>query len=120
MAILLKGAPVAKEICEEAARRAEKLRERGIAPALAIVRVGENDADIYYERAAMRRCDAVGIDVRNVILRESVTQQELICAIRELNEEACLVMATKKGVIKRTPMKAFSARCPIFAFVIPS
>ena len=56
MAILLKGAPVAKEICEEAARRAEKLRERGIAPALAIVRVGENDADIYYERAAMRRC----------------------------------------------------------------
>ena len=74
MAILLKGAPVAKEICEEAARRAEKLRERGIAPALAIVRVGENDADIYYERAAMRRCDAAGIDVRNVILRESVTR----------------------------------------------
>ncbi len=87
MAILLKGAPVAKEICGEAARRAEKLRERGIAPALAIVRVGENDADIYYERAAMRRCDAAGIDVRNVILRESVTQQELICAIRELNED---------------------------------
>ena len=88
MAILLKGAPVAKEICEEAARRAEKLRERGIAPALAIVRVGENDADIYYERAAMRRCDAAGIDVRNVILRESVTQEELICAIRELNEDS--------------------------------
>ena len=87
MAILLKGAPVAKEICGEAARRAEKLRERGILPTLAIVRVGENDADIYYERAAMRRCDAAGIDVRNVILRESVTQQELICAIRELNED---------------------------------
>ena len=31
-----------------------------------------------------------------------------VLPIRELNEEACLVMATKKGVIKRTPMKAFS------------
>lgn len=87
MAILLKGAPVAKEICEDVAARAEKLRERGVIPTLAIVRVGENDADIYYERAAMRRCDSVGIDVRNVLLRESVTQEELICAVRELNED---------------------------------
>lgn len=87
MAIIMKGAEAARAIAGDVAVRTEKLRERGIAPTLAIVRVGENDADVYYERAAMRRCDAVGIDVRNVPLRESVTQEELIAEIKALNED---------------------------------
>lgn len=41
MAELLKGAPVARALTEELAVRCAALRERGVVPTLAIVRVGE-------------------------------------------------------------------------------
>ena len=42
MAELLKGAPVARALTEELAARCAALREQGIVPTLAIVRVGDN------------------------------------------------------------------------------
>ena len=41
MAELLKGAPVARALTEELAARCAALREQGVVPTLAIVRVGE-------------------------------------------------------------------------------
>ena len=43
MAELLKGAPVARALTEELAARCTALRERGVVPTLAIVRVGERE-----------------------------------------------------------------------------
>ena len=40
MAEILKGAPVAKALTEANRERAEKLKEAGIEPALAIIRLG--------------------------------------------------------------------------------
>ena len=44
MAELLKGAPVARALTEELADRCAVLRERGVVPTRAIVRVGERYA----------------------------------------------------------------------------
>ena len=85
MATLLKGAPVAKEITALCAKKAEKLIEKGVTPTLAMIRVGESDADVYYERAAMKRCEACGIAVRNYMFPERVEEDELILQIRQLN-----------------------------------
>jgi methylenetetrahydrofolate dehydrogenase (NADP+)/methenyltetrahydrofolate cyclohydrolase len=85
MATLLKGAPVAKEIAALTAERAAKLVEGGVTPTLAMLRVGESDADVYYERAAMKRCEACGIAVRNFMFPDSVEEDELILQIRQLN-----------------------------------
>ena len=52
MAELLKGAPVASALTEELAARCVALREQGIVPTLAIVRVGEREDDLSYERGA--------------------------------------------------------------------
>lgn len=52
MAELLKGAPVARALTEELAARCMTLRERGVVPTLAIVRVGEREDDLSYERGA--------------------------------------------------------------------
>ena len=52
MAELLKGAPVARALTEELAARCAALRERGAVPTLAIVRVGEREDDLSYERGA--------------------------------------------------------------------
>ena len=46
MAELLKGAPVARVLTEELAARCVALRERGVVPTLAIVRVGEREDDL--------------------------------------------------------------------------
>ena len=59
MAELLKGAPVSAALNEKTAALVERLKTYGIEPALAIVRVGERDDDISYERGAMKRCAAV-------------------------------------------------------------
>ena len=48
MAELLKGAPVARALTEELAARCVALRERGVVPTLAIVRVGEREDDGFW------------------------------------------------------------------------
>lgn len=85
MAALLKGAPVASALNEKTKARAAALRGRGVVPTLALVRVGENDADVYYERGAIKRCNSLGIETKSVLLPQDVTQEELLAHIRALN-----------------------------------
>ena len=87
MAELLKGAPVARALTEELAARCAALRERGVVPTLAIVRVGEREDDLSYERGALRRCEKVGIEARRVLLPADVSQDELLAAIEDINSD---------------------------------
>ena len=94
MAELLKGAPVARTLTEELAARCVALRERGIVPTLAIVRVGEREDDLSYERGALKRCEKAGIEARRVLLPADASQDELLAAIKDINAAAvhgCLV-----------------------------
>ena len=95
MAELLKGAPVARALTEELVARCVALRERGVLPTLAIVRVGEREDDLSYERGALKRCEKVGIEARRVLLPADVSQDELLAAIKDINANpavhGCLV-----------------------------
>lgn len=96
MAEILKGAPAAAALTEELTRRAEALRQKGVVPCLAIVRLGARDDDLAYERGAMKRCAAIGIAVRQVILPEDADTASVLSAIRDINEDdtvhGCLIM----------------------------
>lgn len=83
---ILKGAPVAAALAEKSAADAAALTEKGIKPTLAIVRVGERDDDLSYERGAMKRCAAAGVEVRNVLFPVSVNQEELMEKLEDLNQ----------------------------------
>lgn len=85
MAILLKGAPVAAALCE---KTRETVSGLGFTPCLATVRVGENDADIWYEGAAIKRAASVGIATRKTVLPDCVSEGELLTLIGELNADA--------------------------------
>ena len=61
MAKVLKGAPVARAITEDVAARVGSLSERGVVPKLAILRVGERQDDLSYERGATKRADRCGV-----------------------------------------------------------
>ncbi|MBQ3105871.1 MAG: bifunctional 5,10-methylenetetrahydrofolate dehydrogenase/5,10-methenyltetrahydrofolate cyclohydrolase [Eggerthellaceae bacterium] len=88
MAELLKGAAVAAALAERCAADVEELKAQGIVPTLAILRVGARDDDLSYERGAMKRCAAVGVEVTSVVLPEDVSQEQMLSVIQELNEDA--------------------------------
>ena len=90
MARLLKGLPVAKALTEELKVQVEDLRNAGVVPTLAIVRVGERADDLSYERAAIKRCDAVGIEVKSFVLPADCTQTGLMTTIAEVNSDASI------------------------------
>ena len=87
MSELLKGAPAAKALSEQLRARSDALRARGVEPTLAIVRVGANDADLAYERGALKRGEQCGVTVRQLALPEDISQEALIDALASLNAD---------------------------------
>ena len=87
MAELWKGAPAASALTEQLIPRAQALRERGIVPTLAIIRVGERPEDLSYERGAMKRCEKVGVAVRQFLLTAVSSQADLMDVIEEVNRD---------------------------------
>jgi methylenetetrahydrofolate dehydrogenase (NADP+)/methenyltetrahydrofolate cyclohydrolase len=87
MAELLKGAAVVAAMNEKMTAEITALKEKGVSPTLAILRVGERDDDISYEKGAMKRCDTVGVAVKNVVLPADVTQDVLMKNVEALNND---------------------------------
>ena len=87
MAQILKGLAVANALTEILAERVAVLNTKNVIPTLAILRVGERPDDISYETGAMKRCAKVGIAVRQFLLKEDCTKEELLDAIREINAD---------------------------------
>ena len=84
---ILKGAPVAAALNETMKADTAALKEKGIVPTLAVLRVGARADDLSYERGAMKRAAAVGIEVRNVVLPEDVDSDTFFRTLGELNED---------------------------------
>ena len=87
MAEILKGAPVTAALNERMIAQVSELREKGVTPTLAILRVGERHEDISYENGAMKRCEKIGVAVRNVILPADVESGVFFEALEELNRD---------------------------------
>lgn len=87
MAELLKGASVAKAMTGALQERAGALRARGVTPVLALVRVGEREDDISYERGALKRCEQCGVEARRVLLPEDTAQEALVETLRALSAD---------------------------------
>lgn len=87
MAELWKGAPVAAALTGQLTARTEQLTARGVTPTLAIVRVGQRPEDLSYERGALKRCQTIGIAVKQFILSEDSSQQDLLKVIQQVNTD---------------------------------
>jgi methylenetetrahydrofolate dehydrogenase (NADP+)/methenyltetrahydrofolate cyclohydrolase len=88
MAEILKGKDVVAALKEKMIADVEALKQKGVIPTLAIVRVGERGDDIAYEKGAMTRCKGVGVEVRNFVLPADATQDELLQVIDRINKDA--------------------------------
>lgn len=87
MATILKGAPVVAAMNEANTARCAALAAKGITPTLAVVRVGEREDDLSYERGVMTRCGKVGVAVRQFLLPADATQDALLEVIEKINAD---------------------------------
>ena len=87
MAKVLEGKAVAAAMAGQLRLRAEALARRGVEPRLAILRVGDNGSDLAYERAAAKRCAALGIGVETVTLPGDADTQAVLAAIDRVNAD---------------------------------
>lgn len=87
MAKILSGKEVAAALKEDLLKRTAALKDKGVTPTLAIVRVGEKESDIAYEKGAMKKSETLGIAVKNVLLPVDVKEDQLIAAIEDLNQD---------------------------------
>lgn len=75
MGILLKGKPVADSIAARVKDEAEELRRNNIIPKLKIIRVGEREDDLAYERAAVKRMKSANIDCEVLALPLNIDKE---------------------------------------------
>lgn len=109
---IIKGKPVADKLTAEIKGKTDELKEKNISPSLTIVRVGERGDDMAYERAAMKRMDMCGIDVRNVVLPMDITEENFENELKKVNESDCdgilLFMPLPKQLDERKIRKLIS------------
>lgn len=108
MAKLLRGADTARVLTERLKGEAAALSARGVVPTLAILRVGEREDDLSYERGAMKRCEQIGIAVRRFLLPSGVTQEKLLETVDSINADpeidGCLIF-------RRCRVTSMTGRC---------
>ncbi len=118
---LWKGAPVAAAIKEEAIQKIEELKKIGVVPTLAVVRIGEEEDDLAYERGILKRFESCGARVRVVELPVSVTQLELEEAVKRLNEDSgvhgiLIFSSFPKGIDKTALRRVISPQKDVDGF----
>ncbi len=87
MAKLLLGKEVTDALNVQLQDRTAALREKGIIPTLAIIRVGENPSDLSYEKGAAKRAEAVGVEVKKFLLPGDASKEAVEALIDRINAD---------------------------------
>ena len=84
-AMILDGTKIAGEIRAELAADIQEMASAGIRPGLAVVLVGNNPASEIYVRGKVKSCEELGIYSNKLTPPSSISTQELLKLIHELN-----------------------------------
>ena len=90
MAKRLLGKEVNEALVADLQARSAALKEKGIVATLGIIRLGENPSDLSYEKGATKRAEEVGVTVKNYILPETATKEDVLAVIDEVNADASI------------------------------
>ena len=90
MAKRLLGKEVNEALVADLQARSAALKEKGIVATLGIIRLGENPSDLSYEKGATKRAEEVGVAVKNYVLPETATKEEVLAVIDEVNADAAI------------------------------
>lgn len=85
---ILRGKPVADKLTENLIEKVDVLKKNGIIPKLSMIRVGNREDDLSYQRAAINRCTKCGIETEVIELDEKCTFDEYKCELEKLNNDS--------------------------------
>ena len=88
MAKRLLGKEVNEALVAALLERTAALKEKGVTPTLGIIRLGENPSDLSYEKGATKRAEDVGVAVKNYILPEDASKEDVLKVIDEVNADS--------------------------------
>ena len=87
MAKLLSGKEVTASLNEEIRKKTELLTAHHITPKLGIIRIGEREDDISYERGATKRCETLGVSYEKFLgVRKMPQRKWFLNTIAQVNE----------------------------------
>lgn len=87
MALIIDGKKISKEIKDELKEKVTKLKAEGKTVSLAVIQVGEDPASSVYVNNKKKACEYIGIESLSFHLPETITEDELLDKIKELNED---------------------------------
>ena len=111
---LIDGRAIAEQIHAETTQRIAALKDRGIPPGLAFVRVGEDPASKVYVGMKEKTCRRLGFYSETHVLPSTTTQPELLALLARLNADPRV-----HGILVQAPLPSHINAATIYAAVLP-
>lgn len=99
MTEIIKAKPIVENIKKNITERVAEAREKGISPALAIVRVGNDPASEFYFNAKLKRAAEFGIETRAITLEEEASKEDVYTYVDKLSADPAI-----HGVMVEAPV----------------
>jgi len=112
---IIDGKEIGAKVREDAKQRAAVLREKGIAPCLAVVLVGEDPASVSYVTGKERALAEAGMESKDIRLPAATTESELLSLIADLNKDKNV-----HGILVQLPLPSHINEDHIIAAIDPS
>ena len=115
MAVLIDGKLVSETTRENIKNEVAKLKDEfNITPGLAVIVVGNDPASAVYVRNKHKACVAVGIESYQIEFPETITEQELIKKIVELNNDPSV-----SGILVQLPLPTHISEIAVAKAISP-
>lgn len=114
-ATIISGVEIAKKVRENIALQVAELKQQGVTPGLAVVLVGDNQASKTYVANKEKACQQLGMHSVLIKLPETVSQEELLVKINELNEDNSI-----HGILVQLPLPKHIAEKSVIEAISPA
>lgn len=98
---IIDGKEISQVVREEYRHRADKLKDKGILPGLAVIIVGDNPASRVYVRNKIKACHEVGLHSEAHDMPEDASEEMVLNQIEELNHSEKI-----HGILVQLPLPA--------------
>ncbi len=112
---LIDGRALAEELHAETGRRAIALKDRGLQPGLAFVRVGEDPASQVYVGMKERMAGRLAIHSVTHVLPEKTSEADLLALIARLNADPAI-----HGILVQAPIPGHIDSSKVYSAVSPA
>jgi methylenetetrahydrofolate dehydrogenase (NADP+)/methenyltetrahydrofolate cyclohydrolase len=113
-ATIISGKEVSREIREELKVRANRLREKGHVPGLAVVLVGEDPASVSYVSAKAKAAEEIGIFETTIRMPADSSEEAILRQVDELNRDERF-----DGFLVQVPLPKHVRTDKVINFILP-